>query len=274
MPDNIPAYATLDGWITSEAIPFALDSTESLNAAADRLMASAGSSMVLLALGEPLHGGQEFLVLRNRLFQRLVEAHGFSAIAIESSFTRAGGSRVRRRTRAGLLRGDPRRGSATALAAWRPTANLSNGCARRTPTRSHGQAAVLWCGYSPTEMTSTDSPGRRCLRARLSRCVGRQGRAPPAHRLAYQCGCGLESFEAMMDPARAVGLSPAASACALRRKTSSPSLTFAARNLSPRRLGQVRGGTAVSEGARQLQLPRRNRARSPDGSRGCGIAMR
>jgi hypothetical protein len=42
----------------------------------------------LLGSGEALHGGEETLRFRNRLFQRLVELHGYSAIAIESSFPR------------------------------------------------------------------------------------------------------------------------------------------------------------------------------------------
>ena len=45
--------------------------------------------MELLGFGEALHGGKDILILRNRLLQRLVEAHGYSAIAIESSFPRA-----------------------------------------------------------------------------------------------------------------------------------------------------------------------------------------
>jgi erythromycin esterase len=49
---------------------------------------SLGDSVALLGFGEALHGGEELLVLRNQLFQRLVEASGYSAIAIESSFPR------------------------------------------------------------------------------------------------------------------------------------------------------------------------------------------
>src|SRR5207342_419842 len=64
-------------------------SPESLTWAVDKMMAALGGSVELLGFGEPLHGGEEFLDLRNRLFQRLVEAHGYSAIAIESSFPRA-----------------------------------------------------------------------------------------------------------------------------------------------------------------------------------------
>src|SRR4051812_17430989 len=85
----MPTYATLDDWIAREAIPFNPDSPESFNAAVDRLVDSFGDAVDILGFGEPLHGGAEFLALRNRLFERLVAGHGFSAIAIESSFPRA-----------------------------------------------------------------------------------------------------------------------------------------------------------------------------------------
>ena len=82
-------HATLDNWIPREAIPFSIDSSETFNASIDRVIASLGGSVELLGFGEALHGGEEILLLRNRLFQRLVETHGYSAIAIESSFPRA-----------------------------------------------------------------------------------------------------------------------------------------------------------------------------------------
>ncbi|WP_201374189.1 erythromycin esterase family protein [Ktedonobacter robiniae] len=81
-------YATLDDWIAHEAIPFSLDSRPDFNAAVDTVIDSLGDEVALLGFGEALHGGEELLVLRNQLFQRLVEAHGYSAIAIESSFPR------------------------------------------------------------------------------------------------------------------------------------------------------------------------------------------
>ncbi len=81
-------HATLDDWIRDEAIPFTVAAPASTNAAIDRLMAALGGAVDLLGFGETLHGGEEILQLRNRLFQRLVEAHGFSAIALESSFAR------------------------------------------------------------------------------------------------------------------------------------------------------------------------------------------
>lgn len=82
-------HATLDDWIQHEAIPFSIDSSDSFNTAIGQVAGSLDDSVQLLGYGEALHGGEEILMLRNRLFQRLVEAHGYSAIAIESSLPRS-----------------------------------------------------------------------------------------------------------------------------------------------------------------------------------------
>lgn len=82
-------HATLDSWIRQDAIPIYLDSSETLDTSIDRVIASLEGSVELLGFGEALHGGEDILMLRNRLFQRLVEKHGYRAIAIESSFPRA-----------------------------------------------------------------------------------------------------------------------------------------------------------------------------------------
>ena len=79
-------YANLEEWIQNEAIPFSVDRPETVDAAIDTVIASRGDPAVLLGFGEALHGGEEILLLRNLLFKRLVEVHGFSAIALESSF--------------------------------------------------------------------------------------------------------------------------------------------------------------------------------------------
>jgi erythromycin esterase len=50
------------------------------------LLALVGSARVF-ALGEPGHGAHEPLALRNRLFEYLVENGGFTAVALETSFT-------------------------------------------------------------------------------------------------------------------------------------------------------------------------------------------
>src|SRR5262245_56796025 len=80
-----PMHTTLGDWIRREGIPFSTDSPASFSTAVDKAIASLGDSVELLGFGEALHGGEDILILRNRLFQRLVEAHGYSAIAIESS---------------------------------------------------------------------------------------------------------------------------------------------------------------------------------------------
>lgn len=79
----------LADWAAREALPFTLDPPATLHAAVDTLVAALPASLALLGLGEALHGGEELLILRNRVFARLVTAHGYSALAIESSFPRA-----------------------------------------------------------------------------------------------------------------------------------------------------------------------------------------
>lgn len=76
-------HPTLDAWIAHGAIPFTLDSPTSLDAGVDAVVASLDETVELLALGEALHGSEEILVIRNRTFQRLVQAHGYSAVVIE-----------------------------------------------------------------------------------------------------------------------------------------------------------------------------------------------
>src|SRR5919204_6186760 len=86
---RMPVHPTLDEWIARDAIPFALDTPASLDAATDRVIAELGPEVELLALGEALHGSQEILLIRNRMFQRLVEQHGYSAVVLEVSWPQA-----------------------------------------------------------------------------------------------------------------------------------------------------------------------------------------
>ncbi len=69
---------TIDEWISRDGLPFTDDGI-------DRMIATM-PEVELLGFGEALHGGEEILQRRNRLFQRLVERHGFRSIVIESSF--------------------------------------------------------------------------------------------------------------------------------------------------------------------------------------------
>ena len=69
-----PVHPTIDEWIARDSVPFTDEGI-------DRMVATM-PEVELLGFGEALHGGEEILQLRNRLFQRLVEWHGFRAIAI------------------------------------------------------------------------------------------------------------------------------------------------------------------------------------------------
>jgi len=50
-------------------MPFSVDSAGAFDAAVDTVIASLGDGVELLGFGEALHGGEELLILRNRLFQ-------------------------------------------------------------------------------------------------------------------------------------------------------------------------------------------------------------
>src|SRR5438552_1036484 len=83
------ARTTLDAWIARDAIPFTIDSPVSIDGAVDRIVGSLGDAVELLGIGEALHGSEEVLLVRNRLFQRLVQAHGYSAVVLEVSWPQA-----------------------------------------------------------------------------------------------------------------------------------------------------------------------------------------
>jgi erythromycin esterase len=142
-------HATLDDWIAREATPFSVDSPRTFNTAVDKLIASLGDSVELLGFGEALHGGKDILILRNRLFQRVVEAHGYSAIAIESSFPRA---HVVNEYVAGRgpasYEAMQETGFTTASVNLRPIENSWNGCGnttliQRTASNSSSTASIV-----------------------------------------------------------------------------------------------------------------------------------
>lgn len=209
-------YATLDDWIARDSIPFSVDSPETFDTAVDRLMASLGDSVELLGFGEALHGGEEILILRNRLFQRLVEAHGYSAIAIESSFPRArivneyvagqGQAAYESIQETGFSHGFGRLETNRELVEWMRRYNAD---------RSH-VAKLRFYGFdSPTEMYSSDSP-RQVLRfvldylSSIDSASGQERRQRIDSLLGHDAD--WENPAAMMDPTKSIGLSPAATA--------------------------------------------------------------
>jgi erythromycin esterase len=210
------AHEALDDWISNEAISFSVDSPETFNAAVDRVIASLGDFVELLGFGEALHGGEDILVLRNRLFRRLVEAHGYSAIAIESSIPRA---RVVNEYAAG-------RGPASYEAVQE--VGFSHGFGKLEANRElvewirqynadpFHKIKLQFYGFdSPTEITSTDSP-RQLLHFALDYLASIDSVSAREHRERIDALLGKDSDwenpAAMMDPTKSIGLSPAATA--------------------------------------------------------------
>ncbi len=210
---------SLDDWIAREATPFSVDSPRTFNAAVDKVIASPGDPVELLGFGEALHGGEDILILRNRLFQRLVEAHGYSAIAIESSFPRA---RVVNEYVAG-------RGPASSEAVQ--DSGFSHGFGRLDANRelvewmrrynadpTHRVKLQFYGFDSPTEMIGTDSP-RQVLHFVLDYLASVDGASGQEYQSRIDPLLGPDSDwenpAAMLDPTKAVGLSAAATALRL-----------------------------------------------------------
>jgi erythromycin esterase len=207
-------HSTLDEWVERDVISFSVDSLETLNAAIDKLIAALGDSVELLGIGEAVHGGEDILILRNRLFQRLVETHGYSAIAIESSFPRAcavndyvagrGPAAYEAIQESGFSHGFGRLEANRELIEWIRQYNASH------------QVKIQFYGFdSPTEMMSTDSPSQ-VLHAALDylASIDSDGGQKRRERIDALLGSDAdwENPAASMDPAQSVGLSAAATA--------------------------------------------------------------
>lgn len=216
MSQPIPTHDTLDEWIAREAIPFSIDSPAALHAAIDQVIAALGDAVDVLGFGETLHGGEEFLALRNRLFQRLVEAHGFSAIAVESSFPRGravneymagrGAASYDAVQETGFSHGFGQLEANRALVEWMRDTNADPG--RRVTLRFYGFD-------TPTEMMYADSP-RQTLTFVLDYLASVDSARAGAYRERIDPLLGQdaawETPEAAMDPSKSIGLSPAATA--------------------------------------------------------------
>ncbi|MFA4859589.1 erythromycin esterase family protein [Methanoregula sp.] len=211
-----PEYATLEDWVLNESIRFSLDSPGIFNITVKRLIGSLSPAVELLGFGEALHGGEEILLLRNRLFQQLVQKHGYSAIAIESSFPRAhavneyvlgrGPASYDDIRETGFSHNFGRLDANRELAEW----------IRQYNTDPSHTTKVRFYGFdSPTEMTTSDSP-RQLLQFVLEylASVDETEDTDRSDRINALLGddSAWENPAAMMDPEQSIGCSPAASA--------------------------------------------------------------
>src|SRR6266699_1742821 len=209
-------YATLDDWIAHEAIPFSLDSRPDFNAAVDTVIDALGDSVELLGFGEALHGGEELLVLRNQLFQRLVEAYGYSAIAIESSFPRGpivngyvlghGPASYEAVQDTGFSHGFGKFEANRELVEWMRHYNADP---------AHQRKLQFYGFDSPTDVPSTDSP-RQTLHFVLDYLSSVDDASAQEYRSRIEPLLGQDSAwenpAVMLDPTQSIGRSPEATA--------------------------------------------------------------
>ncbi|HQQ37927.1 MAG TPA: erythromycin esterase family protein [Methanothrix sp.] len=202
--------------LDEEAIAFNLDSPEITNDSIDKLVSLLGEPVKLLGLGEALHGGEEILIFRNRLFQRLVEKHGYSAIAIESSFPRgrlindyvAGRvlSSYEAVAKSGFSHGFGQLEANRELVEWMRQYNAHP---------SHKIKLQFYGFDSPTEMCYADSPGH-ILRFVLDYVSAIDDACGNSYRQKIEPLIGEDSDwedpATLFDPDKSIGLSPAAKA--------------------------------------------------------------
>jgi erythromycin esterase len=209
-------YATLDDWIACETLPFSIDEPATFHAAVDTMIASLGDAVELLGFGEALHGGEDILILRNRLFERLVEAHGYSAIAIESSFPRShivndyvagrGPASYEEVQEAGFSSGFGRLAATRELVEWMRSYNAAD---------SHAVKLHFYGSDSVTQLTGADSPAHVLhvvldYLTSIDQASGQKYRSRIDPLLGQDAA--WENPEAMMDPTQSIGLSPQANA--------------------------------------------------------------
>jgi erythromycin esterase-like protein len=216
MTHPTPTFATLDDWIARETLAFSLDDPKSFPTAIDQMMASLGEQVELLGLGEALHGGEDFLILRNRLFQYLVQAHGYRAIALESSFTRShlvneyvagrGPASYEAIQQSGFSHDFGKLEANRELVEWMRQYNAD-------PTH---RVTLRFYGFdSPTETDGADSP-RQVLHLVLDYLTSVDKESSQEYRRRIDPLLGQdadwENPAAMMDPTQSIGLSPEATA--------------------------------------------------------------
>ena len=117
------------------------------------------NSIKILGLGQPIHGGKDFLNLRNKIFKYLVKEYNYSAIAIESSFPKSwiineyvhgrGPESFEQIQDVGFSHGFGKIEANRELVEWMRLYN----------TDLKNNKKIHFYGFdSPTEMTGTDSP--------------------------------------------------------------------------------------------------------------------
>ncbi|XRQ08977.1 erythromycin esterase family protein [Actinomadura welshii] len=188
------------------------DTAHAVDAAA--LMEMLPSRPRLLALGEPTHGEDVLLELRNDLFRQLVEQEGYRAIAIESDcmagllvddYVTSGTGTLDEVMEHGFSHGFGASAANRELVCWMRAYNVGRPAAER----------LRFAGFDgPLEITAAASPRQAltALHAYLAARVGAGLLPCTAETLDGLLGTDDRWTEpaAMMDPSRSVGRTPEA----------------------------------------------------------------
>ncbi|GAB2500195.1 erythromycin esterase family protein [Nocardiopsis aegyptia] len=176
--------------------------------AVGRLLDTWGRTPLVLGVGEPTHGVERFLLLRNEVFAHLVEHRGFRSFALETDCVTAAAvdDHVTGRTDeldfdTAFSHGFGAFAGNRALVAWIREYNEGREPGERV--RFHGID-------SPLEITGAASP-RASLEAASGYLRDHLGRVP-SDALAVVDDAAWEDPAAMMDPSASVGDSPEAHA--------------------------------------------------------------
>jgi erythromycin esterase-like protein len=196
---------SINDWIEREAV----ETDPNDPAGLDPLIGLVDDSVEMLAIGEPMHGDETFLRLRNTLFRRLVETRGYSAIAVESSYPRgriANEFVARQRSNsyddirsAGFSHGFGELTANRELVEWMRSYNSD----------PSNETKLQFYGFdSPTEMMYSDSP-RQLLTVTLDYAVSVDPAEfrPRRNRIERLVGddAAWENTEANLDPSKSIG---------------------------------------------------------------------
>lgn len=168
----------------------------------------------LLALGEPTHGGDALLDLRNTLFRQLVEEEGYRTIAIETSCLAGLLVDDHITSGTGTLDEAMAHGFSHGWGEWAPNRELVR-WAREYNTGRPPAEQLRFAGFDgPLEITAAESPRRplTALHTYLAARVEAELLPCTAQTLDRLLGADGQWTEpaAMRDPARSVGRSPEA----------------------------------------------------------------
>lgn len=175
------------------------------------LMSLLPSRPRLLAVGEPTHGDETLLALRNELFVRLVEQQGYRCVAIESDCLKGLVVDDHVTTGAGDLDEVMERGFSHGAGAWRGNRELVRWLRAYNAGRPAAER-VRFAGFdAPLEMTGAGSPRQAltALHAYLAAHMDTGVRADVLDRLLGPDERWADGG-AMLDPSRSIGRSDAA----------------------------------------------------------------